>query len=193
MAAKERTERKDCFASPVYRGGRTGKIVKIAASGILDFHGGLITIEQYRLAAVTGVARREMDAATICIRSGETIQTLRRCAMTVRNVVECTLVIVVLLVLALIGWQTCVVTGDITNLKHDMLTRQDMAEAVRAVAASKESGGDRPLISLASNVIPAPPDASEKTGVLPQSSAGTAARGVDADVPAQLKDSATTC
>lgn len=107
--------------------------------------------------------------------------------MTVRNVVECTLVIVVLLVLALIGWQTCVVTGDITNLKHDMLTRQDMAEAVRAVAASKEFGGNRPLISLASNVIPAPPDGSEKTGVLPQSSAGTAARGVDADVLAQLK------
>ncbi len=101
--------------------------------------------------------------------------------MTVRNVVECTLAIVVLLVLVLIGWQIYVVTGDITNLKAGVLTRQDMAEAMKAVAASKESGGDRPLISLASNVIPAPPDASEKAVAASQT------RGMEPDVSAQLK------
>jgi hypothetical protein len=138
-------------------------------------------MKQDRLGAVGGKALRETDAAAICLRSGKTIQTLRRCAMTVRNVVECTLAIVALLVLALIGWQTYAVNGDVANLKHDMLTQQDMAEAVKAVAASKELGGNRPLVSLASNVIPAPPEASEKPA------AGPAVKGVDADVPAQLK------
>lgn len=107
--------------------------------------------------------------------------------MTVRNVIEGTLALVVLLVLALIGWQTTVLTGDITNVKAAMLTRHDLVEASKGWSASKEGDAGRAAITLANNVMPATSDPGKEPAVAPQSTTGLAARSAEPEVPTQVK------
>ena len=107
--------------------------------------------------------------------------------MTVRNVTEGTLALVVLLVLALIGWQTTVLTGDITNVKAAMVTQHDLAETAKAWAANKDADVGRGAITLANNVTPATSDPGKEPPVAPQGPAGSAARSGEPDGTGPLK------
>ena len=91
--------------------------------------------------------------------------------MIVRNVIEGALALVVLLVLVLVGWQTTVLTNDMSNVKAAMLTRHDLMEASKAWAAGKEGNVGRGAIVPANYVTQAP-----EPPVAPQNTSGTAAR-----------------
>lgn len=93
--------------------------------------------------------------------------------MTVRNVVEGTLALVMLLVLGLIGVQTYVLNSELTNVKGAMLTRHDLTEASKDWAAGKEADAGRGAITLAKNVMLANSDAAKEPSLAPQSSSAS--------------------
>jgi hypothetical protein len=113
--------------------------------------------------------------------------------MTVRHAIEGTLAMVVLVVLILIGWQTTILTTDITNVKAAMLTRHDLVEASKEWNASKEGDAGRATIRLANDVTPVALESAKEPPLAPQittgtaSTAGPAARGGELGGSGSLK------